>query len=63
MRNYQAGVGKGRWKQGNGQIIAMAEMTERHIRNALKLCRDYGKIKEFNAELERRDRFDQGSWA
>lgn len=65
-KGFQHGVGFGRWRQAGGAVIEMKDMTERHLKNAINLCRQYGggKLAELNAELKHREdpRFDISAW-
>lgn len=55
--NYQRGSGNYMWRQANGIVVDMHEMTNDHISNAIKICRKYnntGKLAQLEEVL--RDR-------
>lgn len=65
-KGFQAGVGFGRWRTSNKTVIDMKEMSDRHLRNAINLCKQYGggKLRELQAELQYREDppYDTGAW-
>ena len=65
-KGFQAGVGFGRWRTSSRRVIEMKEMSDRHLQNAIKICKQHGggKLRELQAELKHREdpRFDMGVW-
>lgn len=57
--NYQKGSGNYMWRQGNGILIDMHEMTNDHLNNAINICKKYGNTGK-QAQLEQilRDRIN-----
>lgn len=56
---FQSGAGKGMWRTIDGTIIAMADMTDTHLTNALNMCirrNNPGKAQELRKEIKRRER-------
>jgi hypothetical protein len=54
---FQSGSGSGFWRTASGERIAMTEMTDAHLANALRKCEETGntgKAKDLRREIERR---------
>ena len=57
-RSFQAGSGNYMWRQKDGTLIDMHDMSNDHIANAIKKCEQYNNSGK-KAQLEQvlRDRF------
>lgn len=57
-RGFQAGTGNYMWRQADGTVIDMHEMSNDHISNSIRKCEQYGNTGK-KAQLEQvlRDRF------
>ena len=75
-KTFQSGSGQYKWKQANGQVIAMKDMSIRHLGNALRMAEAHGNtgkaddlrevlgIKEAEEAADLLDRNDEyDSWA
>ena len=51
-------AGFGEWKQRDGSIIAMSDMNDRHIENALRWA-SVPKTQELRAEMARRKKLEK----
>lgn len=56
--NYQAAVGRFKWRAADGEIVSMYDMDERYLRNCLALCERHentGKANDFREVLATHD--------
>lgn len=52
---------EGLWRGRDGETLRIAEMTTPHLHNCRKFASDQ-KLAEIDSELDRRNRYDHGSW-
>lgn len=71
-KGFQHGVGFGRWRNSEGNVVDMKDMDDRYLKNCLNICikrGNTGKTQELKAEIHRRETppmedppYDQGEW-